>query len=49
MLKALLNREDLDLHISVSVSPLITSGIYQITDGILQIFMWYIPGIFNRN
>jgi hypothetical protein len=47
MLKAMLNRED--LHICVSVSLLIMSGMYQFIDVIFQYYMWYLPGKFNRS
>ena len=47
MLKAMLNRED--LHLRVSVCPLIMYGIYQFIDVILQFYTWYIIGKLNIN
>ncbi len=47
MLKAMLNRED--LHIRVSVSPLIMSGIYKLIYVKFHYYIWDIPVQFNRN
>jgi tRNA U54 and U55 pseudouridine synthase Pus10 len=47
MLKAMLNRKG--LHIRVSVSPLIMSGIYKKSRRHITHLYVVIPGVFNRN